>query len=147
MSKKKQRLSAEDGQRVQAERQAAREEALREKEARIKFVTEFAKENHLKFAHVPVGAFFQNGYTLAYQYAAEPSPEGDAPRDILNVSTALQHPNDDYDKEVGRFVAATNFQNGQFVQLRKPRHMTAHDFLTELFGATADDFLNSQFVH
>lgn len=133
MSKTKRKTPAE-GQAIQAQAQAAREERQREKEARIKFVSDIAKENHLKFTHVPLSAFGENGVTLAYQYAAPRDPEGAAPRDILNVSTALQHPNDDYDKEVGRFVATQNFLEGRFVQLRKPRHMTAHEFLKGLFG-------------
>jgi hypothetical protein len=92
------------------ERQIAREQVQED-------IRAIADRNGIQFIDVPPakgdGEFFEGhgGGTLAYRIDR---------RNIAIVSNALLHPNDRFDKNTGRLLAAQRFEDGCTVQIRVP---------------------------
>lgn len=63
-------------------------------------------------------------------------------RNIVEVSTAICHRQDDFNKQTGRALAALAMMNGQSILLRKPtlrRPYSAKQFVVHTFTVQADD--------
>lgn len=76
----------------------------------------------LKFLYLP-----QQGLTVAYE-------EEESWKRVLKVATALTHPHDVYSERLGRMYASANFGRGHFITLRRPKGVSAKDFLTSQFS-------------
>lgn len=79
----------------------------------------------LKFLDLPPSKERRVAMNIAFQVTR---------RDIINMSTAILHPHDTYSKFEGRFQAAYNFENGFFIQLKKPSGIDAKNYLEVVFG-------------
>lgn len=55
-------------------------------------------------------------------------------RNVIEVSTALRHPTDKFDKNAGRIMAITRWATGARTQLYRPTHLTPKAFIASTFG-------------
>lgn len=95
---------------------------------------------NLRFVHVRADTQFggraahparlspKGGVTVAYQL---PARKGDS---VIRVSVSLVHERDAYNKAMGRVRAASNFANGEHINLRVPRNSSPAQFLKQTFG-------------
>jgi hypothetical protein len=119
----------------QAEAQAKAAQVALNRRAAAEIVA-LAHDQGIRFVEV-------DPQTSSMEFTSKPPKSGrltiafaEERRNIVNIATAICHPNDKFDKRIGRATAALNLLNGQFIQLRKP---------TSFFGSTKR-WLNQTFT-
>lgn len=115
-------------------------ESLKNREERLALEKEYvarertlAKQFGLKYVHIRNEDGLntsKGGATVAY---AKTGPS----RKLIEVSVALCHANDTYNKTIGRSSAATRFSAGRTVTLRVPSEFSIPEFLQYTFMYTA----------
>ncbi len=68
--------------------------------------------------------------TVAWRYAT-PRTMRKRPS-VIQLSTALVHPNDQYNKADGRYYSALAFNAGKFIELRVPKEHSGHQYIKSL---------------
>lgn len=58
-------------------------------------------------------------------------------RDVIAVSTALCHPDDDFDKSVGRARSATSMAEGYYILMRVPQKVTPREWINSAFDGSS----------
>ena len=97
------------------------------REAREKSTIRAAEKALIKHAIAKHGVhFFALGcYTFCYRVDK---------RNVLEISSAVRHPNDPQDSHMGRIVAIERFAAGNRMHLRMPNDLKSpRDFLTIMF--------------
>jgi hypothetical protein len=117
-----------------------------ERDRKRRELEEWTHAHDLRFVHVrrfPVEsatseekAFWMpnGGCTLAW----EPPESGRKKDNIIRVSCALCHDSDHYDKFLGRWQSAFNFNQGFWIQIRVPKGVPPSAFLKGMFGVMAN---------
>lgn len=87
---------------------------------------------HLRFVHVRAKTDIghdnpKGGVTIAY------SPPLHRNSRLIEVAISLVHENDCYEKAIGRYWAAVNFDTGQRITVRIPKGLTIPGALRSMF--------------
>jgi len=72
------------------------------------------------------------GMVVAYRPIAVPH-DSKHPLDVYEISTAVCAPTDVYNKAIGAFIAAKNFDEERRILVRKPSQMTFPEYLKGMF--------------
>lgn len=113
--------------RQQADRVAA-EEKRRDIEFRRRTSRNLTDIHYLRYVHFSEER--TSRMTVAWRYA--PLPIGRKRQSIIQLSTALVHPNDQYSKADGRFYSALAFNEGKYIELRLPKDCSGHQYIESL---------------
>lgn len=113
-------------------------EVAEERQVMKEFVAQ-AIENGVRFVFIPTmrltpGLGYQadihgHGTTIAYRVTR---------KDVIQISTAISHPDDKPNKLVGRYYAAENFNDGACVMIRRHNHkQPIRHMLEAMFGVSS----------
>lgn len=119
---------------MQAEHQRERQLRQQQKADASQFVQALVDAHGLRFVHVRSDPDWnisnhKGGVTVAYTKRGHRT---------IDVACALVHEKDSYNKSIGRFVAAKNYERGDTITLRVPKNMPTAAFIKTMFGTMVE---------